>query len=167
MMIHLKLIFQAAIILLVMTFSNLIALGQENSSYEMNLVKVIDKEIENKVVIVMKVSPTIEDFKLIISGRTEYSFGRKTIISDLQKDPKSRIVVYGHNISTKAPELYNLIKDGLKIEEEDFLLVFIFSNIKGKDLAEGFFKYGLWESNESDVRNEQTFVFGENEIIKD
>lgn len=165
-MIHLKLIFIASIILLTLTFSNHYALGQENSSYEMSLIKVIDKEVEKEVVVILKVSPTIENFKLIVSGRIEYTFGRKTIQSNIQKDPNTQIVVYGQDIPTKAPELYNLIKEGLKIGEDDFLLVFNFSNIKGKDLAEGSFKYGLWESNNSEIRNEQTFIFGENEIIK-
>jgi hypothetical protein len=50
--------------------------------------------------------------------------------------------------------------------DEDFLLVFKISNIKGKDLVEGYFKYGLWKSKNSEIKNEQTFFFDEKKIIK-
>jgi hypothetical protein len=50
--------------------------------------------------------------------------------------------------------------------DEDFLLVFKIFNIKGKNLAESYFKYGLWESNNSEIRNEQTFFFNKKKIIK-
>nr|NQU93914.1 hypothetical protein [Bacteroidota bacterium] len=161
-----KIVFKISIVLLTLTYTINNAMGQENSSYEMTLVKVIDQEVENKVTIILKVSPTIENFKLILSGRAEYAFGRKSIQTNIQKDPNTQIVVYGDDFLTKAPELHDLIKEDIEIGENEFLLVFNFSNIKGKDLAEGYFKYGLWESNNSEIRDEQTFFFGENEIIK-
>ena len=166
MIAHLKFMFRAFLILLTLTLSNNNVLGQEKSSYQMTLVKVIDKEAKKEVVVILKVSPMIENFKLIVSGRIEYAFGRKSIQSNIQNDPNTQIVVYGEDFPTKAPELYSLIKNDVQIGEDEFLLVFYFSNIKGRDLAEGYFKYGLWESDNPDVRNEQTFFFVEKEIIK-
>lgn len=141
-------------------------MGQEESSYKMTLVKVIDEEQENAVTVILKVSPTIEDFKLIISGRAEYSFGRKSIKTDIQKDPNIQIIVYGDDFATKNPKLSNLLNEDFDMGDEDFLLVFKISNIKGENLVEGYFKYGLWESNNSEIRNEQTFFFDEKKIIK-
>lgn len=141
-------------------------MGQEESSYKMDLVNVIDKEEEKTVTVILKVSPTIKDFKLIISGRVEYSFGRKSIKTDIQKDPNVQIIVYGDDFATKDPELSNLLNKDFEMGDNDFLLVFNISNIKGVDLVEGYFKYGLWESNNSDVRNEQMFSFDEKKIIK-
>ena len=152
--------------LLLITFCSLNkVMGQEESSYKMTLVKVIDEEQENAVTVILKVSPTIDGFKLIISGRAEYLFGRKIIKTNIQKDPNTQIIVYGDDFATKASDLSKLLSD-LKMRKDDFLLVFKISNIKGKDLVEGYFKYGLWESNNSEVRNEQTFFFNEKEIIK-
>ena len=142
------------------------ALGQEESSYKMNLVKVIDNQQLNEAMVILKVSPTIEDFKLIISARVEYSFGRKSIKTDIQKDPNIRIIIYGDDFATKDPELSILLNEDLEMEDKDSLLLFKISNIKEKNLAKGYFKYGLWESNNSEVRNEQILYFDENKIIK-
>jgi hypothetical protein len=160
-----KISLKVSILLLLICCSLSKVLGQEQSSYKMTLVKVIDEEKENAVKVILKVLPTIEDFKLIVSGRVEYSFGRKTIKTDIQKDPTTQIIIYGDDFVTKAPELSKYLND-LEMEKDDFLLVFNISNIKEKNLVEGYFKYGLWESDNPEIRNEQTFFFNENEIIK-
>lgn len=140
-------------------------LGQEQSSYKMTLVKVINEEQESRVKVVLKVSPTVKNFRLILSGRAEYSFGRKTIQANIQKDPNIQIVIYGDDFQTEVPELYNLLND-LQMGEDDFLLVFNISKAKAKGLEDGHFKYGLWESDNPKIRNEKTFYFDENLIIK-
>lgn len=160
-----KIILKISILLLIIYCSVNKVMSQEESSYKMTLVKVIDEEQKNTVMVILKVSPTIENFKLIISGRAEYSFGRKTIKTDIQKDPNTQIVVYGDDFATKAPELSKLLND-LEMGKDDFLIVFKISNIKGKGLVKGYFKYGLWESNNSEIRNEQKFIFNETDIIK-
>jgi hypothetical protein len=77
-----------------------------------------------------------------------------------------RIIVYGGDFATKAPALSNLLNEDFQMGDEDFLLVFKISNIKWKDLVEGYFKHGLWKSKNSEIKNEQTFFFDENKIIK-
>lgn len=141
-------------------------LGQaQASSYKMTLVRVIDEEKENAVKVILKVSPAIKNFKLILSAQAEYSFGRKTIKTDIQKDPTIQIITYGDDFVTKAPELSKQLND-LEMEKGEFLLVFKISSKKRKNLEEGYFKYGLWESDNPKIRNEHTFFFNENEIIK-
>lgn len=165
-MTRLKFITTLSIILLTLTCSINHAKGQESSSYKMTLEKVIDYKKKNKVSVILKVSPTIEDFKLIVSTKVEYSFGRKKLKTNIQKDPNVHITVYGDSFLMKNAKLFKPIKKDLEVDKDEFLLVFTFSNIKGKHLAEGHLKYGLWESNNSDIRNEQTFIFGEDKIIK-
>lgn len=52
------------------------------------------------------------------------------------------------------------------MEENEILLVFTFSNVKRTGLSEGHIKYVLWESENTDVRYEQVFVFGTKDIVK-
>lgn len=163
---HIKILTTIFTLLFTMTYTINSTMAQESSSYTMNLVKVIDHKKKNSVSVILKVSPTIEDFKLIVSGKIEYAFGRKKIKSNLQKDPNTQITVYGSDFYTKAPKLFKPIKGDIEMKENEILLVFTFSNIKGKNLAEGYLKYGLWESNNPDIRHEQIFEFDENEIIK-
>jgi len=165
-MTRLKFITTLSIVLLTLTYFIHPAVGQEPSSYKMTLEKVIDYKKKNKISVILKVSPTIEDFKLIASTKVEYSFGRKKLKTNIQKDPNTHIIVYGDNFLTKNTKLFKPIKNDLEVGKDEFLLVFTFSNIKGKHLAEGSIRYGLWESNNPDIRNEQTFVFGKDKIIK-
>lgn len=83
-----------------------------------------------------------------------------------KKNSNLNISIYGDNFYTKNPKLFKPIKNDLEVGKDEILLVFTFSNVKGKHLAEGSITYGLWESNNPDIRNEQTFLFGEDEIIQ-
>lgn len=146
-------------------FKSTNVLGQDASSYNMSLVKVIDQKKTHKVSVILKVTPTIEDYTLILSGKIEYSFGRKVLKSNVQNDAKLKINIYGDDFYNKVPEYFTPVKDQIKMEENEILLVFTFSKVKGKGLSEGYLKYGLWESDHPDIRNEQIFEFGPQDIV--
>lgn len=82
-MTRLKFITTLSIVLLTLTYSINHSLGQESSSNKMTLEKVIDHKKKNKVSVILKVSPTIEGFKLIASTKVEYSFGRKVLKANI------------------------------------------------------------------------------------
>lgn len=139
------------------------ASAQDSSSYKMEFVRAgwITKEGHNMVVVMMKVTPTSPDFKLVLSMRLFYDFGNGERSMDVQQDPDMRITVYGNDVESKSKVMYRFVKDKVDLQNEKdiFLLRFDFRDASAERVKDMWFKYGLWEGKNDEVRHEQEFRF--------
>ncbi len=153
------------IILLLIYFYVFENYAQKPSSYKMDFIRACtdSSEKENYIIAVFKVLPIINDFKLILSMRVIYAFGhRKENIVVLKENEDSiKIIIYGKSVEEKSKWMYNFIKDkvDLKTEQDLRLIVFYFKNLTNKKVDEMSITYGLWESNNDKIRNENKYDF--------
>lgn len=137
--------------------------AQEKSSYDMKFVHAMqfDKHDDNHILTVFEVTPTVNDFKLILSMRVIYEIGQGEKIVDVQKQKEDniRIVIYGKTLPEKNPTLYNQIKDKINLDDEVRLITFDFYDITTEPVDRMSITYGLWESHDSDIRTEKRYDF--------
>ncbi len=138
--------------------------SQKPSSYKMEFVRSCADSTEKgkHIMAVFSVIPNVKKFKLILSMKVTYQLQKgPEIISVLkQNEDNIKIVVYGKNLEGNKP-LYDFIKDkiNLNTEEDLRLIVFYFNNITKENADEMSITYGLWESNNTNIRNEKKYDF--------
>jgi len=73
----------------------------------------------NQIITVFKVTPTIKDFKLILSMKITFDIGagEETIIIDEQNKigKKIQILVFDNKIEKMNKQLYDLLKDSIQL----------------------------------------------------
>src|SRR5690606_13557794 len=64
--------------------------SQQNSTYKMDLVRSVQftSDHQNHLLAILKVTPTVKDFKMILSMRVTYEIGQGTKTIDLQRQKK-------------------------------------------------------------------------------
>ncbi len=142
------------------------AFGQKNiteQSYNLDILsaKYIETNGNNEVLLIFKYEPKKKkEFKPIFSMKITYSIGNsqdeKTEI--LEKSNHS-IVFYGNDIDTKNPEIFNLIKDKINLEQKQKfgIVVFHLRNLTTEYFDKIKFTYGLWEPENEKIRIEKTY----------
>ena len=154
----------------ILLFGSSCLFAQENSSHTMNFVRAVQFESEgrNHILVVFKVVPIISNFKLILSMRVAYSIGHGEKVVDIQKQKEDniRIVVYGKDIEKRNEKLYNLIKDRVHVENAENVrfITFDFYDVTEEKIDRMKITYGLWESGNSNIRNEQEYNFTVDQI---
>ncbi len=118
---------------------------------------------QNHILVILAVTPTVKNFKMILSMRVTYEIGQGTKVIDVlkQKEKNIRITIYGKDIPEKDQKIFNLIKDRINMNaaEDMSLIVFDFYNITKEKVDSMSIIYGLWEGKNEDIRNEKTFTF--------
>jgi hypothetical protein len=158
-----------------LTFVTLILLtrvtsAQQNSTYNIDFVKSVQYTSDsiNHILAILKVTPTVKDFKMILSMRVTYEIGQGEKVVNLQIQSEHNIIIsiYGKDLQQKNIKLYNLIKDSVNLNtsEDTHLIVFDFHDITKTQIDNMTIKYGLWEGINEDIRNEKTFNFKVNKI---
>ena len=141
-------------------------IGQNSSSYKMDFVRACIDSSNNKKTItaVFSIRPTVKKFKLILSMKVTYAIqnGKDTINVLKQNEDNIRIIIYGKdstNVTHKT--FYDFIKGKVNLNTKDDLrfIVFRFNNVTHEYVNKMSITYGLWESNNSDVRNESKYEF--------
>ncbi len=139
--------------------------AQEQASYSMDFLRAVQitKEDKNYIIVVFRVTPTIEDFKLIMSMRVFYELGNGEKMIDVQKQKEDniKIQIFGKDIESKNKAMYNLIKSRLsgEILEKESLIVFQFSDVTKEKVEKMSMTYGLWETKDSNIRHEKRYDF--------
>ncbi|MEI7978109.1 MAG: hypothetical protein WCI53_04630 [Bacteroidota bacterium] len=144
--------------------------AQQNSTYNIDFVKSVQYTSDsiNHILAILKVTPTVKDFKMILSMRVTYEIGQGEKVVNLQIQSEHNIIIsiYGKDLQQKNIKLYNLIKDSVNLNtsEDTHLIVFDFHDITKTQIDNMTIKYGLWEGINEDIRNEKTFNFKVNKI---
>jgi hypothetical protein len=155
------------LLLVGLTILSKYCIGQQSSSYKMDFVRAcIDSSNGKKVITaVFSVRPTVKKFKLILSMKVTYAIqnGKDTINVLKQNDDNIQISIYGKdstNITHKT--FYDFIKGKVNLNTKDDLrfIVFRFNNVTQDYINKMSITYGLWESNNSNERNETKYEFG-------
>ncbi len=110
---------------------------------------------------IFKVTPHVEDFRLVVSMKVTYDMGHGEMVVDIMKGQKVRITVYGKSVREKDPNLYAFIKDSVDVDSEGpmHLLRFDFLDPPEGKVERMKVKYGLWEGAHDSVRHESEFDF--------
>lgn len=144
--------------------------AQKKSSYNIEFVHAVQygSDDNNHILTVFKVTPTIKKFKLILSMKVTYEIGKEEKIVDIQKQQENniRISIYGKTLPEKNPKLYEMIKGKINLEtkEDISFIIFDFFNVTIEQIDKMSITYGLWESNNQNVRNEKRFDFNVEQI---
>lgn len=144
--------------------------ARKKTSYNMEFVHSVQLKSENRnhILVVFKVIPTIKKFKLILSMKVAYEIGQGEQVIDIQKQNENniRITIYGNTIAERNKKLYELIKDKIQLNTDKDIrfIVFDFFDITAEPVDKMSITYGLWESNNPDVRNESTYNFDVEQI---
>jgi hypothetical protein len=141
-------------------------LAPKPTSYKMDFIRACSDSSEKgkNILTIFKVTPKISDFKLFISMRVFYQLENgKEILSILKQDEDNiKIIIYGKDIQQKNKFLYDFIKDKVQLENENddvYFLAFIFDNITKEKVENMSMTYGLWESNNTEIRHEIKYDF--------
>jgi hypothetical protein len=122
----------------------------------------------NHILTIFKVTPTIKKFKLILSMKVTYEIAQKEISVDVQKQAEDniRIVIYGKDVKEKNQMVYDLIRDKIQLDnnEDLYLVTFDFYDITREKIDNMSITYGLWESNNMNIRNEKRYDFNVEKI---
>jgi hypothetical protein len=107
--------------------------AQEGSTYEMEFVRagwLNDRSGQKQIVVVFNIIPLIDDFQLIVSMRLGYELHGRNEVVDIQGVNNIRFAVFGNDVSSKKPILYQFIKDHVDLDKENiYLLQMIFTNM--------------------------------------
>jgi hypothetical protein len=143
--------------------------AQDPSTYKMDLVRAAWVGSEHPyMVVVFKITPTVPDFKLVLSMRLTYDIGDGEKILDIQKTTNARMSVYGNNVQEKSLKLYNFVKDKVDLNaDKDLMLLQIdLRKISAERVARMKLKYGLWEGENSEVRHEKEYDFAVEDLTR-
>lgn len=159
-----------SLLLIVPLLSSHGACAQDSSSYKMEFVRAgwVTQEGHTMVVVMLKVTPTRPDFKLVLSMRLFYDLGDGKRSMEVKQDPDMRITVYGKDIESKSEVMYRFVKDKVDLQNEKdiYLLRFDFRDVSTERVKDMWFKYGLWEGENDEVRHEQEFRFPVDDLTK-
>lgn len=140
--------------------------AQEPTTYKMDFVRACSDSSKNgkNILTLFKVTPIVKDFKLVLSMRVFYQLEKeKEILSFLKPNEDNiGIVVYGRNVQEKNKFVYDFIKDRIDLEKENdevYFIAFIFHNITKEIVEKMSITYGLWESDNLNVRHEKRYDF--------
>ena len=158
----------ALILLLLTLLSCLPTFAQDSTTYKLDFVRAgwVVMKSHNMVVVVLKVTPTSPAFKPVLSFKLSYDIGdgeRSMAVSD---NPDIRITVYGNDVESKSKIIYKFVKDKVDLEnEKDILLLrFDFRDLTPDRVQDMWFKYGLWEGENSEIRHEKEFRFAVDDL---
>ena len=153
------------LVLFVLTLLSFQTIAQEKPSYQMDFIRAGYKIKNDKpqITTVLRVTPTIDNFKLILGTKIglDMGDGLRTFDFRKEKDPLVQAIVYDPNFEEKDKELYQFIKSApaFSKEGEFFYIVFNLTGPSVKKTDEMKLTYGLWETNNTDVRHEKEFTF--------
>lgn len=137
--------------------------AQDSSSYTMEPVRaaIVRTGEKSMLVAVLKVTPTVPDFKLVLSMRLGYDMGDGARSVDVQQEPDVRFTVYGADVESKDKKVHEFVKDKVDLNKEKdiYLLRIDFRGLALDGVQDLWLKYGLWEGVRSDIRHEQEFTF--------
>ena len=136
-------------------------------SYTMKFIRAVhpDSADKHSVLVLLQITPTHpKDFKLILSMRVTYRVGDEALqMVDVgrQLEPKIRIAIYGGNVREQSAFVYSLLKDRIDFASaaDSKILAFYFTNISEDPVSSMYMRYGLWESNNPNIRLEKDFEF--------
>ncbi|MBP7450725.1 MAG: hypothetical protein KA817_11870 [Flavobacteriales bacterium] len=137
--------------------------AQDSSSYKMEFVRaaMVRAGEESMLVAVLKVTPIVPDFKLVLSMKLSYDLGDGERSMDIQQSPDIRFTVYGADVESKSKKVYAFVKDKVDLNKEKdiFLLRIDFRGLPPDGVKDMWLKYGLWEGENDEIRHEQEFRF--------
>lgn len=137
--------------------------AQDSPSYKMEFVRsaMVRAGDQSMLVAVLKVTPTVPDFKLVLSMRLGYDIGDGERSLDVQQSPDIRFTVYGADVESKSKKVYEFVKDkvDLNSDKDIYLLRIDFHNLTAERVKDMWLKYGLWEGENDEIRHEQEFRF--------
>ena len=137
--------------------------AQDNSSYNLEFVRaaMVRAGEQSMLVAVLKVTPTVPDFKLVLSMRLSYDIGDGERSLDVQQSPDIRFTVYGADVEGKSKKVYEFVKDKVDLnrEKDIFLLRIDFRELTTDGVKDMWLKYGLWKGENNEIRHEQEFRF--------
>jgi len=137
--------------------------AQDTTTYKLEFVRAgwVVKDSHSMVVVTLKVTPTSPDFKPVLSFKLSYDIGDGERSMAVNDNPDIRITVYGNDVESKSKVMYRFVKDKVDLEnEKDILLLrFDFRDLTPDRVTDMWFKYGLWEGENNEVRHEQEFRF--------
>lgn len=142
--------------------------AQESSTYKLEFVRaaVVPAGEQSMLVAVLKVTPIIPDFKLVLSMRLSYDIGDGERSMDLQQSPDIRFTVYGADVESKSKKVYEFVKEKVDLinEKDIFLLRIDFRGLPPDGVKDMWLKYGLWEGENNEIRHEQEFRFAAEDL---
>ncbi|PBQ30635.1 hypothetical protein CNR22_02220 [Sphingobacteriaceae bacterium] len=138
--------------------------SQKDSSYSMELIRAVQFNSggQHRILTFLKVTPTVPDFKLILSMKLSYEVGQGMKVIDLQKQQANqiRLTVYGNTMVEKYKPMYELIKEKVDFTKDQNIriILFDFTDISKSPIDNMTMIYGLWEGKNEDIRNETKFT---------
>ncbi len=167
-MVLLRFPYCAILLFLAGLFSSVPANAQDSTTYKLDFVRAgwFVKDSHNMVVVVLKVTPTSPDFVPVLSFKISYDIGdgeRSMAVSD---SPDIRITVYGNDVESKSKVIHRFVKDRVDLEnEKDILLLrFDFRDLTPDRVTDMWFKYGLWDGENNEIRHEKEFRFAVDDL---
>ena len=95
--------------------------------------------------------------------KVTYEIGQQEKVVDVQKQVEDniRIGIYGSDIAEKNIKLYDLIKANVQLDKDEdvYFITFDFYDITTEHIDNMSILYGLWESNNQNIRNEKKYNF--------
>lgn len=165
---HARIPYFAFVLLFTALLSSLPTFAQDSTTYKLDFVRAgwVVMKSHNMVVVVLKVTPTSPAFKPVLSFKLSYDIGdgeRSMAVSD---NPDIRITVYGNDVESKSKIIYKFVKDKVDLENEKniLLLRFDFRDLTPDRVKDMWFKYGLWEGENDEIRHEQEFRFAVDDL---
>ena len=165
---HSKVPYLTLLLLFAAVLSSLPTFAQDTTTYKLDFVRAgwFVKDSHSMVVVVLKVTPTSLDFVPVLSFKLSYDIGdgeRSMAVSD---NPDIRITVYGNDVETKSKVIHRFVKDRVDLEnEKDILLLrFDFRDLTPDRVQHMWFKYGLWEGENDEIRHEKEFRFAVDDL---
>ena len=143
--------------------------AQDTPTYKMDLVRAAWVGSEHPyMVVVFKITPTVPDFKLVLSMKFAYDIGDGEKVLDVLKSGNIRMTVYGSDVQEKSQKLYNFVKGKVDLNsDKDLMLLQIdLRNISEERVARMKMKYGLWEGKNSEVRHEKEYDLGVEDLTR-
>ena len=138
--------------------------AQQKSSYTMEFVRAWTSSTQkNQITTIFKVTPTIDNFKLILSMRVTYSLGQGNKVVNVRnsKEDNIRFNIYGNDVREKNGIIYELIKDHTQWNDSltIYFIVIDFYDMTKENIDSMSITYGLWESYDPNIRNETKYDF--------
>ncbi len=137
--------------------------AQAVGSYTMDFVRaaMVKADGQPMLVVVLVVTPLVDDFKLVLSMKLSYDLGDGERSIELQRSPGISIHVYDKDVESKSTKVYRFVKDrvDLRTEKNIFLVRFDFRDLGTETVKDMWLKYGLWEGENDEIRHEQEYRF--------
>lgn len=137
-------------------------LAQDSSTYKMEILRAawVGPSDKSYVVMVFKITPTVANFKLVLSMKFTYDAGQgEQVLTEHSKI--IRMAVYDEHVRDKDRKVYNFVQDKVDLNSGNpvMLLRVDLRSLPDRSLDHLRVKYGLWEGKDDEVRHEQWFDF--------